>query len=203
MSRKQAPEPSLEVDLELHPSGIVPEITNIVTSATCNIELDLKFLAEKIGNAIYNPRKFPAMNIKLKDPKSTVLMFKNGRIVITGARSVEDTRQALKKVKRMMKSLNIDARITDITYHNFLARAQCQFQINLTQFQQQNAKMSHYEPEMFAGLIYTIAAQQVKIIAFKSGKISIVGAKSVEAVTTAFETVYPMLKQNRMNKASR
>lgn len=51
--------------------------------------LDLRTIAMKCRNAEFNPRRFAAVIIRIRDPKTTALIFKSGRMVITGAKSEE------------------------------------------------------------------------------------------------------------------
>ena len=38
-------------------------------------------------NAEYNPSRFPAVVMRIRDPKTTALIFSKGKMVITGAKS--------------------------------------------------------------------------------------------------------------------
>lgn len=80
------------------PSGIVPVLQNIV--ATCNLQhqLDLSSIAQRARNAEYNPKRFAACIVRIKEPKTTALMFNSGKMVIAGAKSEEQSRLAARKV---------------------------------------------------------------------------------------------------------
>ena len=58
-----------------------PVLQNIV--ATCNlaVELDLKVIALHARNAEYNPKRFAAVIMRIRDPKTTALIFKSGKPV--------------------------------------------------------------------------------------------------------------------------
>ncbi|XP_045817816.1 TATA-box-binding protein-like [Trifolium pratense] len=53
----QVLEGSQPVDLKKHPSGIVPTIQNIVSTANLDTKLDLKAIALQARNAEYNPKE--------------------------------------------------------------------------------------------------------------------------------------------------
>ena len=38
-------------------------------------------------NAEYNPSRFPAVVMRIREPKTTALIFAKGKMVITGAKS--------------------------------------------------------------------------------------------------------------------
>ena len=51
---------------------------NVVSTANLNCELELEKIAKKCRNAEYNPKRFAAVIMRLKDPKTTALIFKSG-----------------------------------------------------------------------------------------------------------------------------
>ena len=64
-----------------------PKIQNLVSTANLACELNLKDLCGHCRNAQYNPKRFAALIMRLRDPiKTTALIFKNGKMVITGAK---------------------------------------------------------------------------------------------------------------------
>ena len=66
---------------------------SIVATANVGCQLDLKTVALHLRNAEYNPKRFPAVSIRIRDPKTTALIFKSGKMVITGAKSICDQRE--------------------------------------------------------------------------------------------------------------
>ena len=62
-----------------------------------NCELDLSEVVQKCRNTEYNQKRFSAVIMRKKEPtKTTALIFRTGKIVITGAKSIEDSRNAAK-----------------------------------------------------------------------------------------------------------
>jgi len=70
-------------------------VVNIVASAALNAELDLYSIARDCENVEYEPEQFPGAILKLKDPKTSLLLFKNGKMICTGARSEADVYRAI------------------------------------------------------------------------------------------------------------
>jgi transcription initiation factor TFIID TATA-box-binding protein len=58
-----------------------------VSTANLGIALDLRNIALNCRNAEYNPKRFAAVIIRIRDPKTTALIFSSGKMVITGAKS--------------------------------------------------------------------------------------------------------------------
>lgn len=69
---------SSHVDLSKHPSGIVPQLQNVVSTCCLGRKLDLKFIAMHARNAEYNPKRFAAVIMRIREPKTTALIFSSG-----------------------------------------------------------------------------------------------------------------------------
>ena len=71
------------------------KIVNMVASANFNVELDLFALAREVDTIEYEPEQFPGAILKLPKPRTSLLLFKNGKVICTGARSEADVEKAL------------------------------------------------------------------------------------------------------------
>jgi transcription initiation factor TFIID TATA-box-binding protein len=79
------------------------DITNIVASASLGIEVDLYRLAYKVKDVEYEPEQFPGAILKFKDPKASLLLFKNGKVICAGAKNEAEIRTVLNKAKKLLK----------------------------------------------------------------------------------------------------
>jgi transcription initiation factor TFIID TATA-box-binding protein len=67
----------------------------------------LKQIALKCRNAEYNPRRFAAVIMRMKDPqRTTALIFKTGKMVITGAKSEQQSEDAAKHYARAIEKVS-------------------------------------------------------------------------------------------------
>lgn len=114
-----------------HPSGIVPTLQNIVATVNLECKLDLKAIALSSRNSEYNPRRFAAVIMRIRDPKTTALLFSSGRVVVTGARSEDLCKLAARKFARIVQKLGFPAKFTDFKIHNVVASTDCKFPIRL------------------------------------------------------------------------
>ena len=80
------------------------KIENIVASANLGIELDLYTLGRKVPNIEYEPEQFPGAILKIKDPKASLLLFKNGKIICTGCRTSKEVGEAIQKALKLLLS---------------------------------------------------------------------------------------------------
>ena len=66
-----------------HASGIIPTLQNIVATVNLSCKLDLKVIAMGARNAEYNPKRFAAVIMRIREPKTTALIFASGKMVRT------------------------------------------------------------------------------------------------------------------------
>ncbi|XP_024937790.1 TATA-box-binding protein isoform X2 [Cephus cinctus] len=85
--------------------GILPQLQNIVSTVNLNCKLDLKKIALHARNAEYNPKRFAAVIMRIREPRTTALIFSSGKMVCTGAKSEEDSRLAARKYARIIQKL--------------------------------------------------------------------------------------------------
>ncbi|EAL69559.1 TATA-binding protein [Dictyostelium discoideum AX4] len=185
--------PAQNVDLSKHPSGIIPTLQNIVSTVNMATELDLKAIALGARNAEYNPKRFAAVIMRIREPKTTALIFKSGKMVCTGAKSEDASRFAARKYARIIQKLDFPARFTDFKIQNIVGSCDVKFPIKLELLHNAHTSFTNYEPEIFPGLIYKMIQPKVVLLIFVSGKIVLTGAKVREEIYEAFENIYPVL----------
>eukprot|EP00210_Caulerpa_lentillifera_P000016 g15.t1 len=188
----------VEVDRTKHPSGIVPQLQNVVATCYLGRRLDLKHIAMHARNAEYNPKRFAAVIMRIRDPKTTALVFSSGKMVCTGAKSEQDVRLASRKFARIIQKLGFDdAKFMDFMVQNIVGSCDVGFQIRLEGLHYKHSLFSSYEPELFPGLIYRMKVPKVVLLIFVSGKVVLTGAKTRNEIYTAFENIYPALGEFR------
>lgn len=174
-----------------------PTISNVVCGANLNCRFDLKLIAGQARNVVYNPKRFPATIIRLREPKTTGLLFESGKIQVLGVKSVDDAKLACRKFARMLQKLGYRPRLEDFNVQNIVAHADTKMLIRLEGLQYEHLEFCKYEPEFFPGLVYTILQPKMKVLVFAKGKLVLLGAKSKEDLDKAVELLYPLLVQFR------
>ena len=79
------------------------KIENIVASADLGVELDLYAIAKASKDVDYEPEQFPGAIYKIHEPKVALLLFKNGKIICTGAKTAADIRKAIEEVIKVVR----------------------------------------------------------------------------------------------------
>ena len=155
-------------------------IENIVASAKVTDALDLPSIASNIEGAEYDKNRFPGVVIRMKDPKIAALIFNSGKVVLTGAKSVESLDRGLATLGDLLR--NLDVTIPDeLTYkiQNIVTSADLGSTINLNKIAVGfNLDKIEYEPEQFPGLVYRLDDPKVVLLLFGSGKLIITGGKN-------------------------
>ncbi|NWV79647.1 TBPL2 protein, partial [Dasyornis broadbenti] len=175
-------------------SGIVPQLQNIVSTVNLACKLDLKNIALNARNAEYNPKRFAAVIMRIREPRTTALIFSSGKMVCTGAKSEEQSRLAARKFARVVQKLGFPARFLDFKIQNMVGSCDVRFPIRLEGLALTHQQFSSYEPELFPGLIYRMVKPGIVLLIFVSGKVVLTGAKDRSEIYEAFENIYPILK---------
>ncbi|KAI4463655.1 tata-box binding protein [Holotrichia oblita] len=174
--------------------GIVPQLQNIVSTVNLNCKLDLKKIALHARNAEYNPKRFAAVIMRIREPRTTALIFSSGKMVCTGAKSEDDSRLAARKYARIIQKLGFPAKFLDFKIQNMVGSCDVKFPIRLEGLVLTHGSFSSYEPELFPGLIYRMVKPRIVLLIFVSGKVVLTGAKVRQEIYEAFENIYPILK---------
>jgi len=171
------------------------KIENIVASAALGVEIPLEKIVSKMEGMEYEPEQFPGLVYRMKEPKAAALIFGSGKIVCTGARSIEDVHIVFKKVVKIVKKTgNKVPKEFKIQVENIVASARLNAKLNLDTIAFK-LESSEYEPEQFPGLVYRMKKPKVAFLLFGSGKIVCTGARSIEDVHIAVKKVSKKLKQ--------
>lgn len=169
------------------------KIQNTMSTVFLGTRLDLKKITVKTRNSEYNPNRFSAVIMRIRQPKTTALIFQSGKMVCTGAKSTAQSKEAAKKFARIVKKLDFPVRFRNFQIQNIVATVDVEFPIRLEGLSLgEHQKYCTYEPELFAGLVYKMAKPKVCLLIFVSGKIVLTGAKSMKDLFTAFENIYPL-----------
>ncbi|KAJ7736507.1 TBP-domain-containing protein [Mycena olivaceomarginata] len=113
--------------------------------------------------------------MRICDLKTTALIFASGKVVVTSAKSEDDSRLASRRYARIVQKAGFDAKFLEFKIQNIVGSCNVKF------------------PKLFPGLIYRMTKPKVVLLNFVSGKIILTGAKVCEEIYTAFNTIYTVL----------
>jgi transcription initiation factor TFIID TATA-box-binding protein len=171
------------------------KIVNIVVSTALEKEVPLEKMAATLPNTEYNPEQFPGLVLRIKDPKTSALIFSSGKVVCTGARTMEDVGKSILSIIKSLKKLNIIVTIKpEITVQNIVASGSIGMDLNLNVL---GIKLpnTEYEPEQFPGLVHKLKGTNATFLLFSNGKIVCTGTKTEEQVHEATDQLIENLKK--------
>ncbi|MGQ9543316.1 MAG: TATA-box-binding protein [Candidatus Bathyarchaeia archaeon] len=144
-SVRQAKRSILAAVRELKSTGVVIlrepkiEIENMVACADLKVKVDLEDSAMVLERTIYEPENFPGLIHIMKEPRVTMLLFTNGKMVCAGAKSEDQIFQAVRKIQETLKDKGLikqetirvetqrqaDRRLDEETGYNIMERLTC------------------------------------------------------------------------------
>ncbi|KAI4463103.1 tata-box binding protein [Holotrichia oblita] len=174
-------------------------LQNCVATVELGCELDLMTINFRTRNSEYNPSRFSGVIMRIREPRTTALIFKTGKIICTGARNEQDALLASKKFTRILQKLSFNVKFTNYKIQNIVASCDLRFPIKLENLNQMHGQFSSYEPEVFPGLVYRMVKPRLVLLIFVNGKVLFTGSKSRQEIKEAFDNIYPILKSFRKN----
>ncbi|XP_055388888.1 uncharacterized protein LOC129617871 [Condylostylus longicornis] len=178
-----------------------PLIQNVIASVNLSTDLNLRLIAISARNAEYNPTKVNAVVVRVRNPKCTGLLFRSGRMMVTGARSETDAHIGGKKIAKLcLKVGHPSLRFRGFKVENMIASADCGFPVRLEGLAHDHSSYCSYEPEMFSGLVYRyhpLESYKAVLLVFVSGKVILTGCRTIDHVNQVFRAIFPVLSQYR------
>ena len=171
-------------------------IQNIVVSVELNRDINLKRICEAYKDAEENLNKFPGICLRLKKPKCAILLFSNGKMVITGLKLSKDAPVVINRVIDRLNAIGIE--IVDAPEWRLVNLV---LSLNFRQsipLDEAALLLSHsiYEPEVFPGLIFRIQEPKAVFLIFSSGKVVLTGLKAESQILPAIKLLGKTLKEN-------
>src|SRR3990167_7789957 len=153
-------------------------IQNIVVSTSLEHDIPLIKLAEVLPNTEYNPEQFPGLVMRIKDPKTSALIFSSGKVVLTGAKSLTKVKESIQKIIENLRKIRIKIKIKPkINIQNMVASGTINMDLNLNSLAMK-LENTEYEPEQFPGLVYKLPGTRATFLLFSNGKIVCTGTRS-------------------------
>ncbi|CAG9864401.1 unnamed protein product [Phyllotreta striolata] len=172
---------------------------NCVSTVDLQMTLDLQTINARTRNSEYNPSRFHGVVMRLREPRTTALIFRSGKIVCTGAKNEHDGLLASKKYARIIQKLGYNIKFCNFKIQNLVATCDLRFPIKLENLNMMHGQFSSYEPELFPALIYRMIKPRLVILVFVNGKLVFTGAKCREDIKEALNNIYPILRSFRKN----
>ncbi len=170
-------------------------IVNIVVSTSLEKDVPLEKMAATLPNTEYNPEQFPGLVLRIKDPKTSALIFSSGKVVCTGAKTLKDVDKSIQSIIESLKKIDIIITIKPIiTVQNIVASGSIGMMLNLN-FLGLKLPNTEYEPEQFPGLVHKLKGTRATFLLFSNGKIVCTGTRTEEEVHEATDMLIKNLEK--------
>lgn len=169
-------------------------IENIVATVILEHELDIDQIEISLPEFVYKPEQFPGIVFHIDKPRATALIFRSGKMVVTGTKSVAQLVEAVKRIFKILSRHGVEIYGRPrVQIQNIVAGGDLNAYVNLEKAAYY-LEDSMYEPEQFPGLIYRMRDPRVVLLIFSSGKMVITGAKEEKEVERAVKQVADKLQ---------
>ncbi len=171
-------------------------IQNIVVSVELNRDINLKHICEAYKDAEENLNKFPGICLRLKKPKCAILLFSNGKMVITGLKFSKDAPVVINRVIDRLNAIGIEI-LDEPNWRLVNLVLSLNFRQSIP-LDEAALLLSHsiYEPEVFPGLIFRIQEPKAVFLIFSSGKVVLTGLKAESQILPAIKLLGKTLKEH-------
>lgn len=167
------------------------ELQNVVATFNLGVDhLDLRAIALRKPFIEYNPQKFAAATIRIREPRTTALAFASGNMVCTGAKTETEARLAGRKYVRILQKHGIPVSFRNFKIQNIVASAEIPHCLKLMELSRAYGPYVSYEPDLFPGLVFRTTAPKLVFLLFRSGKIVITGARCREEIESTFTSLF-------------
>jgi len=170
------------------------KVQNIVATTSLGKQVSLIKLARSEANTEYNPEQFPGLVLRIKKPKSAVLVFSSGNLVCTGTKSISQVKEVINNVIKVLRKIGV--KVTDkpkIQVQNIVASGTVDLMLNLNALALE-LENTEYEPEQFPGLVYKLAEPNATFLLFSNGKLVCTGTKNRQELDNAKKQLLKNLK---------
>jgi len=165
-------------------------VVNLLATSRFAEYIDLDHFSIETG-LDFDPDRFPGMTYKIAEPKVCALIFRSGRIVITGAKKLDDIEIALDITYKALAAESIPLWPSyDYTVGNVVVTHDLGKELNLAHLTLAlPMARTEWEPEQFPGLIYRLNGLSAVCLIFSSGKCVITGNQSLEDAQEAVDVL--------------
>ena len=180
-------------------------VQNIVVKADLNLSsdlnLDLEKISEKINNVEFDKNRFPGLFLRILDPKCVAIIFRNGKMILSGLKSFNDVDIIIARVVAELKGkvkINIDIKSIKSEVVNIVITANLydKIDLDLAAVKLENIV---FEPEIFPALIYkSLLPVKCTFLVFNNGKIVLTGVREKESIEPALVSFGKLLKKKEL-----
>lgn len=182
------------------------QIVNIVFTFKIFNQLNLAQMARVLPNFEYNPQKFHALLMRVayryNQKKATVLIFKNGKIVVTnGGNFQKEMRGIARRIeKRLIFALGNDTKLSPLQLRNIVGTKFLNTRLTIDKIVKDVTNVFHvfYDATQFPALRLIEKKTKCSVLIFANGKMIISGIKHFDSIAFLYANVEKFLNVNKL-----
>ncbi|MDH7510415.1 MAG: hypothetical protein QHH04_05165 [Methanolinea sp.] len=167
------------------------KIVNIVASVDIGFKINLSEIYSIVENTEYDPEFYHALKYRIMNPKSTILVNKNGKIIICGVKTLEEILASRDKFFIDLARMGYNPTNTKIKIENLVFCCDTKKPINLLKFSGNNH--FQYNPKKFRGVVFKNIEPKFTATIFQSGKFNVTGLCDFDNIPIAIEIIEKIL----------
>jgi transcription initiation factor TFIID TATA-box-binding protein len=168
-----------------------------IEDVTAVVDLKRRIAPEKLspeGGEGYDTEGSEGAVCRIEDPRAVALILPSGKIICTGAKSVQDAEKAMGKVLEKVKGFGVNVPSSpEIEIERIVAAFRMNEGADLEKVAS-SLKDSRYDPGKFPGVLYR-GEDGVDFMIMKGGKIVCSGAKSIKGIRSAVNDLSSRLEK--------
>jgi transcription initiation factor TFIID TATA-box-binding protein len=165
-------------------------------------KLDLKKICPRIKYLEFNPHKFAAATIRIKNPRTTALLFGSGNIVCTGAKNEAASRLACRHCVNILQRSGLRVGFTRFKIQNIVGSCALPDPIDLLKLKKDYGPYTSYEPELFPGLIFRLRKPKIVFLLFRSGRLVVTGGRTEKQIHKYWDGFYELVLRRYLDKGN-
>ena len=171
------------------------KITNLVLELNFKRNIPLDRIANRLENAEYEPESFPGLVYRIREPKSTALVFTSGKSILSGISDVDKALKSLQSMIEDFKEIGIEMKEEpEVKIVNLVATADLGIILDLNKVVYDLGECE-YEPEQFPGLVYRMDDPPVVVLIFNTGRVNITGSRDIRTVMKAADNLRKKIEE--------
>lgn len=168
-------------------------------TASCKIasgDMNLRDISVSLHNTFYK-KKGGHVQIVLKEPRCTCMVYKSGSLAVSGAASEEDARRGARVCARKIQKLGHPVHFRDFKITGMMGAFSTGFKVKLEHFAGRHSHECSYEPELFPAAIYRMPQPDMVFQITVDGNVTISGSTSSSDMRVGSEKLAEMLANHK------
>ena len=159
-----------------------------ISDVNLQVELDLEAICNKLRmSSISKNNGNQLLTIKLRSPKATGIINKNGKMICIGGEDFDSSLTAARKFARIIQKLGYEVKFNKFRVRNILGNYNIGKYIDLHALHSQRLSDTIYDPEVMDYMMLFYRQEDLKMMIYKNGKVVVFGLKNMNQAYAIYD----------------